>query len=193
MLSQETIFEIFKDTKALLEGHFELSSGLHSPRYVQCARVLQYPEFASILCQQLSKKFRHLGISAVIGPALGAVVVAQEMARALNVRAIFSERKEGKMQLRRGFEIAPGEKVLAVEDVITTGGSLKEVLDLVQEIGGDVVSVGALVDRSQGKVDFGVPMETLVQVEVQAYESKECPLCQKNVPIDKPGSKTASR
>ncbi len=189
MLSDETILQIFRDTKALLEGHFELSSGLHSQRYIQCARVLQYPEYASILCQQLSKKFRHLGVTTVIGPALGAVVVAQEMGRALSVRSIFSERKDGKMTLRRGFELAMGEKILAVEDVITTGGSLKEVLELVKEVGGDVVSVGALVDRSQGKVDFGVPMETLIQLDVETYDPKDCPLCKSGVPIDKPGSR----
>lgn len=191
MLSQDTILQIFKDTKALLEGHFQLSSGLHSQRYIQCARVLQYPEYASILSQQLAKKFRHLGITAVIGPALGAVVVAQEMARALNVRAIFSERQNGKMVLRRGFEIAKGEKLLAVEDVITTGGSLKEVLELVKEIGGDAVAVGAIVDRSQGKSGLTPKPEALMELEVATFKPEECPLCQKGEPVEKPGSRTS--
>lgn len=190
MLSEETILQVFKDTKALLEGHFQLSSGLHSGKYMQCARVLQYPQYSAILCQDLAHKFKHLGIDVVIGPALGAVVVAQELGRALNARAIFSERENGKMALRRGFEIEKGEKVLAVEDVITTGGSLQEVIALVKQAGGELVSVGALVDRSQGKVNFGVPHQTLVQVQAEAFPPEKCPMCQKKIPVEKPGSRT---
>lgn len=190
MLSQETLLQIFKETKALLEGHFQLSSGLHSPKYVQCARVLQYPQYAAILCHELAHKFKHQHIDVVIGPALGAVVVAQEMGRALNARAIFGEREKGSMKLRRGFEIVRGEKVLAVEDVITTGGSLQEIIELVKKSGGELVAVGALVDRSQGKANFGAPHQTLVQVEADTWPPEKCPLCVKKMPLEKPGSRT---
>ncbi len=189
MLSEEKVLEIFKETDALLEGHFELSSGLHSPRYIQCARVLQYPDYASILCQELSKKLAHLKVNAVVGPALGAVVVAHEMARALKTRAFFTERKDDTMTLRRGFELGQGEKVLVVEDVVTTGGSTQEVIDLVQAMGAQVVSVAALVDRSRGKARFSVPMQSLIQIEAFTYPKEKCPLCEKKVPMDKPGSR----
>lgn len=189
MLTKEEALEIFTKSKALLNGHFRLTSGRHSAQYMQCAQVLQYPEFAGKLCEDLAERFKDIDIDMVIGPAMGGIIVSYEVGRALGVKTIFTERENGVMSLRRGFVIAPGAKVLVVEDVVTTGGSVKEVIDVVREKGGEVVGVGLLVDRSGGKVDFGVKTEAILQLEIQSYEPEECPLCTKGIPVVKPGSR----
>jgi len=155
-MQQEHLLSIFRDSGALLEGHFQLTSGLHSDRYFQCARVLQYPHYAELLCGELAQRFRPAGIDVVVAPALGGIVVGQEVGRQLRARTLFAERKEGVMQLRRGFQITPGEKVLVCEDVVTTGGSVSEVISIVRQEGGKVSGVAFIVDRSGGKVEFAM-------------------------------------
>ena len=187
-MTQEEIISIFKQTNALLEGHFQLTSGLHSAQYFQCAKVLQYPKYAETLCKEIASKFRSQSVDVVIAPALGGIVVGQEVGRQLNARTMFTERLNGTMQLRRGFEINKNEKVLVCEDVITTGGSVQEVIDIVKSSGGTVVGVGAIVDRSNGKVSFDNLFATIT-LEVITYKPDACPLCQQGIPIDKPGSR----
>ncbi|OMH40471.1 orotate phosphoribosyltransferase [Desulfurobacterium indicum] len=193
MLTEEEIKEIFLKANAFLEGHFLLSSGLHSPYYLQCAKVLQYPEYAEVLCKEIAEKVKELevDIDFVIAPAIGGIIVSYETARHTGVRGIFAERKDGvNLVLRRGFEIKPGEKALVVEDVVTTGKSTKETIEVVKSFGGKVVAVGSLVDRSGGKVDFGVPFVTLWRLEVPAYEPSSCPICKEGkIPLEKPGSR----
>jgi orotate phosphoribosyltransferase len=184
---------LFKETRALLEGHFQLTSGLHSAQYFQCAKVLQYPKHAEILCAEIAKRFRSSSIDVVVAPALGGIVVAQEVGRQLGARTMFTERKDGVMQLRRGFEIRGGEKVLVCEDVVTTGGSVVEVIEIVNRLGGVVAGVGYIVDRSDGKVKFaigaGAIQYSVLQLDVIAYRPEECPLCKRNIAIMKPGSR----
>lgn len=189
MLNQEQALAIFKKSGALLEGHFLLTSGKHSDRYVQCAQVLQYPEDTSALCEEIARRFKDDQVDLVIGPAMGGILVAYETARHLGVKNIFAERENGSMTLRRGFSILPGQRVLVVEDVITTGGSVQEVIDLVQAQGGVVVGVGVLVDRSGGKADFGVRKVGVITMEVPAWEPESCPLCKEGTPAVKPGSR----
>ena len=187
---REAILETFREAGALLEGHFLLSSGLHSPKYLQCALVLQDPARAERLCSRLARAFADDRVETVVGPAMGGILVAYELARALGARAIFAEREEGRMRLRRGFRIEPGQRVLLAEDVVTTGGSLREVLALVREAGAEVVGVAALVDRTSGRDPaFGAPLEALVAVEVPTYAPSECPLCRQGLPLVKPGSR----
>ncbi|MBZ4686491.1 MAG: orotate phosphoribosyltransferase [Clostridia bacterium] len=192
MLTRDEIIEILKDTGALLTGHFLLSSGLHSDRYIQCAKVLQYPDLAEKLCSQLAEKVRDFNPDLVIGPALGGVVAAYETARALNKPGIFAERKDGEMQIRRGFQINPGQRVLIVEDVVTTGGSVKEVLKKVKECGGEVVGVASLIDRSGGQANFEVPFKSLIALEVPVFKPEECSQCKEGIPVVKPGSRGQS-
>jgi orotate phosphoribosyltransferase len=189
MLTQAEIQQIFIASEALLEGHFRLTSGRHSDRYIQCAKVLQYPEYTTKLCQELAGRFAGAGVDLVVGPAMGGIIVAYEMARQLGVKAIFTEREDNVMQLRRGFTIKPGEKVLVVEDVITTGGSVSEVIELVRQAGGIVAGVAVLVDRSNGKIDLGVRTESLLAMDVKSYSPEECPLCSSGLPLVKPGSR----
>lgn len=189
-MTEDEILEIFRTHGALLEGHFILSSGLHSDRYIQCALVLQHPRVAEQLCSALAAKLRHLGATVVAAPALGGVIASHEVARALGLRALFTERQEGVMLLRRGFSLAPGEPTLVVEDVITTGGSTRETMAAVEQAGGKVVGVGALIDRSGGTVDLGVPKTALVTLAVQNYNPLDCPLCTSGLPAVKPGSRT---
>lgn len=183
---------IFKETGALLEGHFQLTSGLHSPHYFQCARVLQYPQYAELLCSVIAARYRDQRIDAVVAPALGGIVVGQEVGRQLGVRAMFTERKDGVMQLRRGFELREGERVLVCEDVVTTGGSVHEVIAIVKSLGAKVAGVACIVDRSGGKVRFDVDETQYVAVltmDVVTYQPTECPLCKAGVPVTKPGSR----
>lgn len=189
MLTRDQAIEIFTKSNALLTGHFRLTSGRHSSQYMQCAQVLQYPEYASQLCQDLAGKFAGTKIDLVVGPAMGGIIVAYEVGRALGVKAFFTEREQGVMTLRRGFVIEPGQKVLVAEDVVTTGGSVREVIEVVREKGGEVVGVALLVDRSNGKVDFGVKTEAVLSMEIVSYEPEECPLCKQGVPVVKPGSR----
>jgi orotate phosphoribosyltransferase len=188
-MTEEQILDIFREHQALLEGHFILSSGLHSNRYIQCAMVLQHPRVAESLCVELGPKLGVLGASVVVAPALGGVIVAHEVARALGVRALFTERQNGVMTLRRGFRLEPNEPALVVEDVITTGKSTRETINCVEEAGGKLVGVGALVDRSGGQVEFGVPKASLVTLNVETYDPDQCPLCKAGTPAVKPGSR----
>jgi len=188
-MTREEILELFTKTDVLKSGHFLLTSGLHSGKYLQCAQLLQYPDATEKAVGELAKRFKEVGIETVVGPAMGGIIISYEMARQLGARSIFAEREDGKMTLRRGFTIKPGEKVLVVEDVVTTGGSVKEVISLIKELGGEVAAVAALVDRSGGKVDFGVPAHYLLDLEVKAYAPDECPLCKNGIPIVKPGSR----
>ena len=188
-MTNAEILSIFKQTGALLEGHFQLTSGLHSPQYFQCAKVLQYPKYTDLLCGEIAAKFRPQKIDAVVAPALGGIVVGQEVGRQLGARTMFTERKDGKMQLRRGFEIRMGENVLVCEDVITTGGSVQEVIDIVKNIGGTLAGVAAIVDRSGGKVPFEKMFATMV-MNVVTYGPEECPLCKQGTKPEKPGSRS---
>jgi orotate phosphoribosyltransferase len=189
-MTENDILKIFREYSALLEGHFILSSGLHSDRYIQCALVLQHPRVAEQLCVELGPKLGELGAKTVVAPALGGVIVAHEVARALGMRALFTERQNGEMTLRRGFRLEQGEPVLVVEDVITTGKSTRETVNCVEDAGGKVVGIGALVDRSGGKVEFDVPKASLVTLEVKTWDPDDCPLCKAGEPAVKPGSRT---
>lgn len=188
-LPKEQILEIFRETKALLEGHFQLTSGLHSNQYFQCAKVLQYPKYLHLLAGEIAKHFEYSDIEVVISPAIGGVVVGTEVGRMLGVRTLFAERKESKMELRRGFEIRPSERCLVVEDVVTTGGSVFEVVDIVKKEKGTLAGVGYIVDRSNGKINFDAKHFSVLQLDVIAYTPEECPLCQQGIPVVKPGSR----
>jgi len=199
MLPREELLRMFEAAGAIRHGHFELSSGLHSGTYVQCALVLQYPRYAEKLGRGLAALFSDATIGAVVSPALGGVVIGQEVARALpepkggsggGVPAIFVERdSSGIMTLRRGFSIKPDEHVLVVEDVWTTGGSTQEAIQVVEEAGGRVVAVGALLDRSGGKIDFPVESQALLELPIDSYEPEDCPLCRDGSIAYKPGSR----
>jgi orotate phosphoribosyltransferase len=189
MMTREEVVSVFQQTGAMLSGHFKLTSGWHSDRYFQCAMVLQYPDCTAMLCRELAARFAGEDISVVIGPATGGIIVSYETARALGVRGVFTERENGVMSLRRGFTIEPDERVLVVEDVITTGGSVREVVEVVRSLGGIVVGAGVLVDRSGGKADLGVRKEALLVTETIAYDPDDCPLCRDGIPAVKPGSR----
>jgi len=191
MLTREEAETIFIKSGALMQGHFRLTSGKHSNQYMQCAQVLQYPWYTEMLAAHIAERFRQDRIELVVGPAMGGIIVAYEVARQLKVPGIFAERQNGAMVLRRGFEIKPGQRVLVVEDVVTTGGSVHEVIDVVNKSEGNVVGVAVLVDRSGGKVDFGVKQEAVLTMDIQAWEPQDCPLCQEGkIPAIKPGSRT---
>lgn len=189
MKSAEQILEQFKETDALLEGHFILSSGLHSPKYLQCALALQYPMDAAKYGKAIAEHFINSGIETVASPAIGGLVIGYEVAKALNVRFIWTERKEGEMTLRRGFSIKRGEKILAVEDVITTGVSIKECIDVLKDHGGNVINAASIIDRSGGKADVGVPRIALVELDVPSYNPEDCPMCAEGTEAIKPGSR----
>jgi orotate phosphoribosyltransferase len=182
------VLDIFRRTGVLLEGHFKLTSGRHSPMFLQCSQVMQYPREAGALAEALAARLSGLEVDAVIGPAMGGIVLGYEVARALGKRAIFSERQDGAMVLRRGFRIHPGERFAVIEDAVSTGGSVREVMDVVREHGGQVVAVGMLVDRSGGKVDFGVPTMALTTLTVPSHPPEDCPLCQQGIPLVLPKS-----
>ncbi|MGH9841814.1 MAG: orotate phosphoribosyltransferase [Blastocatellia bacterium] len=192
-MTGDDVLNIFEENEALLKGHFLLSSGLHSNRYLQCALVLQRPAVAEKLCAALAAKANadaRIGrIDLVIAPALGGVIVAHETARALGVRALFAERQKQAMTLRRGFAIQPGERCLVVEDVITTGGSTREVMEVVAAHGGVTAGAGSLIDRSGGAVDLGVPRHALAVLDVPTYNPAECPMCKEGSKAVKPGSR----
>lgn len=187
--SRNEIMEIFLKTEALLNGHFLLTSGRHSNQYFQCAKVLQYPNYTEQVCKKIVDYFNSYDIDTVVSPAMGGIIVGQEVARQLNKRSIFAEREDKNLVLRRGFEIKPGEKVLVCEDVVTTGGSVFEVIEIVKRSGGNLVGVGFLVDRSNGKVNFGVPQISALKLEVVSYLPEECPMCKEGIPVVKPGSR----
>lgn len=191
MLNEKRVIEILEESKVLLKGHFLLTSGRHSNEYMQCAQILQYPEFTEELAKGLAEEFKEDKIDMVIGPAMGGVIIAYEMARQLKVKNLFAERENGKMILRRGFTIPEGTRVLIAEDVITTGGSVVEVAEVVREQGGEVVGVAVLVDRSNGAINFGTKLRAALTTEVKSYEAQECPLCKEGkIDLVKPGSRT---
>lgn len=173
---------------ALLHGHFQLSSGRHSDTYVQCALVLQHPGIAERLGHELGTRLSHLEPTVVVGPAMGGLIIAHEVARFLNVRMIFTERVDGRMTLRRGFQLGSSDRVLVIEDVVTTGGSPREVIDLIRENGAQPVGVGAIIDRAND-VSFGVPFASLLQLRVASWEPDACALCARGEPLDSPGSR----
>ena len=188
-MTQAEVLELFKMSGALLEGHFRLTSGLHSERYLQSALVLQYPEFAESLGRALAERTRHLQPTAVLSPALGGVVIGHEVARALGIRAVFAERQDGVLMLRRGFSLTPGDRVLIVEDVITTGGSTMETARVADGAGAHAVGAAAIVDRSSGASKLELPLQALMTLNVPTFEPEKCPLCASGVPAVKPGSR----
>ncbi len=191
MITDKQVLNIFRETGALLEGHFILSSGLHSPHYFQCAKVLQYPKYLTKLCKPIAAHFMDKRIDVVASPALGGVVVGTEVGRQMNVRTIFAERTEGEMKFRRGFEVKPNERVLIVEDVVTTGKSVREVMRLVEEAGGIVAGVGFIVDRSNGTVRLCEEQFSLLKMNVEVYEADKLPPELASIPAVKPGSRVA--
>lgn len=188
-MKRSNILEIFEETNALLNGHFLLTSGRHSDKYFQCAKVLQYPEYNTLICSLIAEHFQQENVDAVIAPAIGGIVVGQEVARQLEKKFVFAEREDKTLTLRRGFEIEEGKRYLVCEDVVTTGGSVFEVIDIVTKNGGIVAGVGFIVDRSNNQVQFGVPQFSAIQLDVVSYEPLDCPLCKQNIPVVKPGSR----
>jgi orotate phosphoribosyltransferase len=191
VLSREEALRIFVDAGALLSGHFLLTSGRHSDHYMQCAQVLKYPSYTEVLARHLADEFRDDGIEVVVGPAIGGIIVSYEVGRQLQVPAIFAERENGRMTFRRGFRLNPNQRVLVVEDVITTGGSVREVMQLVEECGAEVRGVGVLVDRSNGAIKFGVKQREVLSMEIESWDAAGCPMCKEGrIPLVKPGSRT---
>lgn len=190
-MTQDDVLRIFKEAGALLEGHFRLTSGLHSDRYLQCALVLQYPKKAEMLGRALAARLSEVAAlpEKVVAPALGGILVAHEVGKAFDVPAVFAERQDGALTLRRGFKILTGQKCLVVEDVVTTGGSTRETMEVVRNCGGVVLAAGSLIDRSGGRTDLGVPRVALAVLDVPAYPPENCPLCKTGSPAVKPGSR----
>jgi orotate phosphoribosyltransferase len=187
-MTRNDLLDLFRRSGALLEGHFRLSSGLHSAGYLQCALVLQHPGHAEALGRALAERVRLLRPTVVLSPALGGLVIGHEVGRALGVRAIFAERQDGVLTLRRGFTLAEIDRVLVIEDVLTTGGSTRETIQVARAAGGHVVGAAAIVDRSGG-ARFDVPFEALVDVDLPTYEAGACPSCARGEPVAKPGSR----
>jgi len=190
VMSSTAVLDLFRRCGGFLEGHFQLSSGLHSSGYLQCARVLQHPEHAAALGKALAEQTTRLEPGVVLSPAVGGIIIGHEVARALGVRALFGERRDGRLALRRGFRIEPGERVLIVEDVVTTGGSTRETIDVAVAAGGAVVGAAAIIDRGEEPIRFDLPFEALVQIPLPAYESAGCPMCARREPLSKPGSRS---
>lgn len=181
------VIDILKECEALLEGHFLLSSGRHSNRYCQCAKLLQYPDKAEKVLAVAAEKLKDVDFDIVVGPAMGGIVVAYELGRQCGKPAIFTEREDGKMTLRRGFEIKPGQKVLITEDVVTTGKSSLETAEVIKSLGGEVVGIACIVDRSAGGLEL--PLYSCTKLDIESYEKESCPLCQAGIPYIKPGSR----
>lgn len=192
-MNSEQILDHFKSAGALLDGHFLLSSGLHSPNYLQCALALQYPADAEKFGKAIAEQFLGQQIETVASPAIGGLVIGYAVAHALNVRFLWTERVDGKMTLRRGFEIKPGERILVVEDVITTGGSTRECIAALEEHGANVVGAASIIDRSNGTADVGVPRISLVSLDVPTYSEDACPMCLNGDKPYKPGSRAATK
>jgi len=188
-LNAEEVIDQFRTTGALLEGHFQLSSGLHSTVYLQCALVLQFPEKAEAFGRAIAERFRDEGIQLVASPAIGGIVIGHEVARALGARFVWTEREAGEMTLRRGFTVSPGEKTLVVEDVITTGGSTRETIDALKRAGANVVAAASIIDRSGGSADVGVPLASLASLRVLSVDPSACDACKLGAPVVKPGSR----
>jgi orotate phosphoribosyltransferase len=190
MAATGPLLDRFRRVGALLDGHFRLTSGLHSAGYLQCALVLQHPAEAEACGAAIAERVRALAPDVVLSPALGGIVIGQEVGRALGVRAIFAERQDGTLTLRRGFHLAAGEKVLVVEDVVTTGGSTQETIDVARAAGATVVGAAAIIDRSGGKQRIDVPFHALATIALPTYDPAHCPLCAEGRPVVKPGSRT---
>lgn len=190
-LTQKQMLEMFNQTGAMLKGHFILTSGRHSDTYMQCAKLFTNATVSQKICSTLAQELKNYKATVVVSPAVGGIIMGYEMSRHLSCTNIFFERENNKFSLRRGFELPKGTKVIVVEDVVTTGGSVIEVINCVRELGATVVAVASVVDRSGGKVDFGVPYKSLLSLDIQSYESTECPLCKENtIPAVKPGSRS---
>jgi len=195
-MKRDDLLDVFRRSGALLDGHFRLTSGLHSPGYLQCALVLQHPDQAEALGRALADASRSLRPTVVLSPALGGIVIGQEVARALGVRAIFAERQDGGLMLRRGFTLGEADRVLVIEDVLTTGGSTRETMQVARASGSQVIGAGAIVDRSGGaggsehaQINLDVPFNTLLSIDLPTYEPDKCPLCAQGLPVVKPGSR----
>jgi orotate phosphoribosyltransferase len=188
-MTRDELLDLFRRSGALLEGHFRLTSGLHSPGYLQCALVLQHPQQAEALGRAIAGRVTDLRPTVVLSPALGGVVIGHEAGRALGVRAIFCERQEGALALRRGFTLDAADRVLVVEDVMTTGGSTRETIEVAKAAGGQVVGTASIVDRSGGTIRFEVPFASLLEIALPTYEPGICPLCAQGIPVLKPGSR----
>jgi orotate phosphoribosyltransferase len=188
-MDQNAVLNLFRSSGALLEGHFRLTSGLHSPGYLQSALVLQYPAHAEALGRALAAKLPQTGASAVLSPALGGLIIGHEVARALSLRAIFAERQDGALTLRRGFSLSPADRVIVIEDVVTTGGSTRETIEVARQMGATVIAAGSIVDRSGGASTLEVPYSALVTLALPTYQPDACPLCAKGDPVVKPGSR----
>jgi orotate phosphoribosyltransferase len=189
MMTRDELLDLFRRSGALLEGHFRLSSGLHSSGYLQCALVLQYPQHAEALGRAIADRVRDERATVVLSPALGGVVIGHEVGRALGVRALFAERQDGALTLRRGFMLGETDRVLLIEDVLTTGGSTRETMQVATAAGGRVVGAAAIVDRSKGKASLDVPFVSLLDIDLPTYEPDKCPLCAQGLSVTKPGSR----
>jgi len=188
-MDKNKILRIFEETRLMQKGHFLLTSGRHSDTYMQCARLFEYPEYSQVIAEDIAKAFKDDNVDLVIGPAMGGIILSYEVSKHLGVRNMFAERVDGTMMLRRGFEVLEGQRVLVVEDVVTTGGSVVEVINLVKQLGAEVAGVGLVVDRSNGKIDFGCKMHAVLTTKVISYEAKDCPICITDIPLVKPGSR----
>ena len=188
-MTRDEVLDLFRRSGALLEGHFRLTSGLHSPGYLQCALVLALPESAEALGRALADRVRGVRATVVLSPAIGGIVIGHEVARALGVRALFAERQDGQLTLRRGFTLSERDRVLVVEDVLTTGGSTRETMDVAKAAGAQIVGAASIVNRSGGTIKFDVPLESLLDYSLPTYEPEKCPLCAKGLPVVKPGSR----
>jgi orotate phosphoribosyltransferase len=188
-MTADAVLELFRRSGALLEGHYRLTSGLHSAGYLQCALVLQHPHEAEACGRAIAERVRGLGVQAVLSPALGGIVIGHEVARALGVRAIFAERQDARLTLRRGFSLSAGERVLVVEDVVTTGGSTRETIDVARAAGAEVAGAAAIIDRSGGQQNLDVPFHALATVSLPTYQPESCPQCAAGQPVTKPGSR----
>jgi orotate phosphoribosyltransferase len=189
-MTEAEVLDLFRQSGALLEGHFRLSSGLHSDRYLQSALVLQHPDFAEQMGQALAARLGHLQPTVILSPALGGIVIGQEVGRAMNIRALFAERQDGTLMLRRGFTLSPKDRVVVVEDVITTGGSTRETIAVAEETGASVVGAASIIDRGADSGSLNLPLQALVRMKVAAYPPESCPLCKDGLPVVKPGSRT---
>lgn len=187
-MTQQEILKILKDSGALLEGHFILTSGLHSPQYIEKFRILEQPRYTEMLCKEIAAKYEDAGVTVVVGPMTGGIIIAYETAKQLGIKSIFTERVDGKMKFRRGFSLSSSDKVLIVEDIITTGGSVQEVIDEVKQHGSKIVGLSCIVDRSNGKAKFDVPFNPILVMDVVTYQPEECPLCKSGSKAVKPGS-----
>jgi orotate phosphoribosyltransferase len=192
LMTRDELLDLFRKSGALLEGHFRLTSGLHSPGYLQCALVLANPAWAETLGRAIGDRVRGVRPTVVLSPAIGGIVIGHEVGRALGVRALFAERQDGQLTLRRGFMLSERDRVLVVEDVLTTGGSTRETMDVAKAAGAQVVGAASIVNRSGGAIKFDVPLESLLDYSLPTYEPEKCPLCAQGLPVVKPGSRAVT-